>query len=841
MSNENMVLVVDNDLRTIKIPVGMTNIGVVGDKEVKRLYFRMPRYYGGFDLSFFTIRINHFNAAGEGDIYLVDDVSVGYDIMSFSWQVGEHMTAYPGKVHFNIAVERSHGTTIEKAFKTTNAYTRVLESSDPIKQIVNKLPGIVESLKGELFKRFDGRIDSSLLVSGMAADAAITGKKLRHLETSISNPYRFRGVTTYAKLPTSGNSINDTYYCSDVKCKYTWNGSGWYQSSLNETDYLNDFVSVNEAFDSHFVPVAVQPNRVYKDVIIITDGSFRAQVGGIVKELALIPGESYYVTKLNSGRNSTHFYDADFNSVSSYTGLYSAYERICVIPDNVHYVRFTVEDGYTGLFIPVSKYNMYGEVDKLVAPTVCVEKANSADKLTSPLNIDLTTFNNKYMVYNMHNPDSIAQEGVYCNYKDGTLAANADYCITDKISVMPGQKLVFLDEESNPVSVRMVASFGSEGNHIGGAQNVTEYTQTGDEDYIIVSLRIATEKNITICDGAGYQYMPYGSAPYMNPKYIKNGNMYLRDSCRVAHSEVLPNTKITLSEFPRYLKNSQEFSFSGNFESFAGLLIGKGYNEYRGHWFYIDGTRIVHHSYENSDSIVETVDHELTIDKYISISIDVKGHDCAVNINTMSGTFSHIFNWACEACGEPFVKFTNMMTDVVFSGTSTKFEKKMWMFGDSYFGVTDERVIGQLKNLGYFNDILVNGLAGQGSSGAYSDLLRCLDFGHPTYLVWCLGMNDDEASYSKYLPKLIDLCNTKGINLIVAKIPTVPNKNKEGINAIVDESGLRYVDFYSAVGANSAGAWRDGYLSGDRVHPTELGAKALAMRLLIDVPEIMRY
>ena len=53
MAVENAVLVIDNDLRTIKIPAGMTNIGVAGDKEVARLKFRMPRYYGGFDLGQF--------------------------------------------------------------------------------------------------------------------------------------------------------------------------------------------------------------------------------------------------------------------------------------------------------------------------------------------------------------------------------------------------------------------------------------------------------------------------------------------------------------------------------------------------------------------------------------------------------------------------------------------------------------------------------------------------------------------------------------------------------------------------------------------------------------------
>ena len=55
-------------------------------------------------------------------------------------------------------------------------------------------------------------------------------------KTSVSTPYNFKGSTTYDALPTSNNKVNDTYYCTDVKCKYTWNGSGWFQSSLSEVD-----------------------------------------------------------------------------------------------------------------------------------------------------------------------------------------------------------------------------------------------------------------------------------------------------------------------------------------------------------------------------------------------------------------------------------------------------------------------------------------------------------------------------------------------------------------------------------------------------------------------------
>ena len=77
------------------------------------------------------------------------------------------------------------------------------------------------------------------------------------------------------------------------------------------------------------------------------------------------------------------------------------------------------------------------------------------------------------------------------------------------------------------------------------------------------------------------------------------------------------------------------------------------------------------------------------------------------------------------------------------------------------------------------------------------------------------------------------------IELILATIPNVPSIRHDYKNAIVRASGYRYIDFAKAVNAEAVGAtWYADMLSSDNVHPTELGAKALASRILLDVPEI---
>ena len=78
-------LVIDSDLRTIKIPPSITNIGVESDDEVTRLRFRMPRYYNDFDLSEFRVRINYLNAKQEPDVYAVTDVTTTNDTITFTF------------------------------------------------------------------------------------------------------------------------------------------------------------------------------------------------------------------------------------------------------------------------------------------------------------------------------------------------------------------------------------------------------------------------------------------------------------------------------------------------------------------------------------------------------------------------------------------------------------------------------------------------------------------------------------------------------------------------------------------------------------------------------------
>lgn len=145
-AEEEQVLVIDNDLRTIEIPGTVNLLGVESDEEVKRIRFRMPRMCGEFDLSEFVLRINYKNAAGKPDAYPVDDETVIDDVIEFSWLVGRFATQQRGSVSFSVCAKKFDGEEIVKEFNTIPAKLPVLEGLEADPAIVQEYPDVVESI-----------------------------------------------------------------------------------------------------------------------------------------------------------------------------------------------------------------------------------------------------------------------------------------------------------------------------------------------------------------------------------------------------------------------------------------------------------------------------------------------------------------------------------------------------------------------------------------------------------------------------------------------------------------------------------------------------------------------
>lgn len=197
--------------------------------------------------------------------------------------------------------------------------------------------------------------------------------------------------------------------------------------------------------------------------------------------------------------------------------------------------------------------------------------------------------------------------------------------------------------------------------------------------------------------------------------------------------------------------------------------------------------------------------------------------------------------------GVPYLLSTGaVMTDCAFSWIPKDIDKPIWVFGDSWVSMYDTRWTYYMVRDGYTNSWMLNGFAGEGTDEAYDSLLNLLTIRKPDYIVWLLGMNNGDSStavntvWKNIYDKLVQLCTDYKINLILYTVPNTPTINNNFKNAIVSESGYRYIDGVAAVGDDGNGNWFTNYeqSASDHNHTSARGAKALYYRILADFPEI---
>lgn len=327
---------------------------------------------------------------------------------------------------------------------------------------------------------------------------------------------------------------------------------------------------------------------------------------------------------------------------------------------------------------------------------------------------------------------------------------------------------------------------------------------------------------------------------YLIPDITSNG---IEGSYFVASQNTLAtNSTMTLSE-KCDVKYNKTLIFNGSFATFNGVEVGHGKGAYGGSYVKVDNDNIYIYGNNGSDYLINTYAHNLTISDYITVIVDVGVGVADVNIYTASGYFRQE-NVIWEGCnGSIFAtSVSTSFTNPSLKWTAKDINKNIWIFGDSYLNAKSEaRHPYYLYEMGYTN-WLACGFPGATSTPELQSLQSLLKIGKPEIVVWCLGMNDSDngsvnTNWINSLNSVKSLCSANNITLILATIPSCPLVDNTYKNGVVKTSGNRYIDFNSAVGVNGT-AWYPGMLSSDNIHPTELGAKALARQVVIDVPEI---
>lgn len=269
-------LTVDFNTRLIIIPVTLVVLGVEADDDVHRLKFRVPRYYGEFDLSKFKLHINYENARGKGDVYPVDDLeTTDDDNITFSWLVDRFAFLYPGDVNFSICMKLydNEGNVI-KEFNTAPATLPVLEGLETSEATITSNPSLFDQV---LF-----RLYAVETATGMGADGYYSVVKVDETDDGIAITVLSKDGNTEAVIRHGRDGVDAVtpvkgvdYYTEEEQTEFknalTQYIDGWapYEATvtLPATGWVDNqqTISVDRVTENNVIIVSAEETDEYYD------------------------------------------------------------------------------------------------------------------------------------------------------------------------------------------------------------------------------------------------------------------------------------------------------------------------------------------------------------------------------------------------------------------------------------------------------------------------------------------------------------------------------------------------------------------------------------------------
>ena len=146
-SNEVATCTVNPDTREIIVPEKYKILGVFSDEKVTKIPFTCPKVVGNnVDLTEYNLYINYQNAIGRHNAYLVDDVTVSGDNITFSWLLSRDVTLSSGVVKYSICAKKLNGDSISNEWNTTIANGIVIQGLEATQAIVEENSDIIEAI-----------------------------------------------------------------------------------------------------------------------------------------------------------------------------------------------------------------------------------------------------------------------------------------------------------------------------------------------------------------------------------------------------------------------------------------------------------------------------------------------------------------------------------------------------------------------------------------------------------------------------------------------------------------------------------------------------------------------
>ena len=146
-SNEVATCTVNPDTREIIVPEKYKILGVFSDEKVTKIPFTCPKVVGNnVDLTEYNLYINYQNSIGRHNAYLVDDVAVSGDNITFSWLLSRDVTLSSGVVKYSICAKKLNGDSISNEWNTTIANGVVIQGLEATQAIVEENSDIIEAI-----------------------------------------------------------------------------------------------------------------------------------------------------------------------------------------------------------------------------------------------------------------------------------------------------------------------------------------------------------------------------------------------------------------------------------------------------------------------------------------------------------------------------------------------------------------------------------------------------------------------------------------------------------------------------------------------------------------------
>lgn len=637
----------------------------------------------------------------------------------------------------------------------------------------------------------------------------------------------FAEVFSSSKTYSVGDYVfygGNLYRCvSKISTGETWTEAHWNLILMGED--LRDSKTSLEMFKEGKVTISFA--RIKDSYPERDNGEFETyQNWDRTDYIPVVPGETIYVTNVYV-TNDNCFYDSEKHYVSSFTIPIGSPAEITV-PDYAEYMVCSNSAVANRFFTQTS---FYRNVDFVHEDELHYYVGTEVSELRNEVLTDV--FKDKIV-----NLSGITYSNGYCE-PNGEITSSSAYFYTSKIPVEAGNVIYPIILPSNVRPIRFVCAFNgntvleSEGS---SSQLNNGYTVPAGVTHVILTC-------YTPSTGVTFQKTVTEQITGFKPDTAKRSISVSSDVLSANYTLSIPD-----SEYFNNKKNCA-YSFWGEISTTGSetLTIGHGTSYYNTTYFEINSTKVkVKKGQDNT--VVEEYTHGLTFSDFISVNIKVdNGYlpKALLTIDTHGGQFQQENVPFDGSYGPIFVQSSVGMTNVKLNYTMFDLDSDMFIFGDSYTSLNDiNKWPYHVMNKGY-GDFMLCGYSGASSANILNSFKQMICMKRPRYIAWFLGMNDADgsgtynSSWKDCIDYIIEAADSIGAELILATIPNTPTVNNSYKNAWVKNSGYRYVDFAKAVGAESAGSsWYSGMLSSDNVHPTQYGARVLAARLLVDLPEI---